>query len=126
MTVTEVQEIERLLGLALPRHYVEMVVNYPSALLGTEAEDFGLLNTPEAVVEQNTEVRNGPFYGAKWPDRYLVIGENGCGDLYVTKLDATEFSVGFFDHEQRAFVPHSSTKEEFVAKLLHEQGDASA
>ena len=126
MKIEDVQQIEKALGLTLPSHYVELVTNYPNELLGTEAEDFALLNSPQTVIEANSAVRGKPFYRGVWPAGLLVIGENGCGDLYVTKLSATEFSTGFFEHEKPAFLPHSASRSEFIEKLLQEQRDAGA
>jgi len=87
------------LGIGLPPHYVELVTNYPSELLATDAPDFALLDDPAAVIDENLAIRGKPFYGGVWPVNLIDIGTNGCGDLYVTRLDEKGFSVGFFDHE---------------------------
>jgi len=120
------QKIETSLGLALPRHYVELITDYPIELLTTDAPDFALLDDADSLIAENRSVRDQPFYGATWPTNFLVIGTNGCGDLYVTKLNGNEFSVGFFDHEKRAFFPHSNSRSELISKLLKESNNVRA
>lgn len=126
MDIEGITEIEAAIGVALPQHYVELVTNYPKELLETDAPDFGLLDDPKAVIEENRAVRGRPFYGGMWPDNFLIIGTNGCGDLYVTKLNGEEFSSGFFDHEKPAFFPHSTSRGEFIKKLLEESNRVGA
>lgn len=126
MDLEEIENIEKALGVRLPAHYIELVTNYPPELLETDAPDFALLDDPSEVISENKAVRGKPFYGRVWPDNFVIIGTNGCGDLYVTKLDAKEFSTGFFDHESPAFYPHSSSRAEFVSKLVQESNNGSA
>ena len=122
MDVADIKAIEAALQIKLPQHYAELVTNYPIELLGTEAEDFALINNAKQLIDENHSVRFGHFYGSRWPNNLLLIGTNGCGDFYVTALNATEFSTGFFDHEQRAFLPHSHSRREFIDNVLAEQG----
>ncbi|MBI5889718.1 MAG: SMI1/KNR4 family protein [Nitrosomonadales bacterium] len=126
MDIIAIKQIEKALGLTLPQYYVDLVTNYPTELLKSDAPDFALLDDPEVVIAENQAVRGKPFYGGSWPDNLLIIGTNGCGDFYVTKLVGEEFSTGFFDHEIPAFLPHSKSRSEFIAKLLQESNDASA
>ena len=121
MDVIDLKAIETALQIKLPQHYAELVTNYPNELLGTDAEDFALINDSRQLIDENRSVRSGHFYGSRWPNNLLLIGTNGCGDFYVTALNAREFSTGFFDHEQRAFVPHSHSRLEFIEKVLVEQ-----
>ncbi|TAH11351.1 MAG: hypothetical protein EAZ11_09405 [Curvibacter sp.] len=120
MNLAGIKQIETALSIGLPPHYVELVTNYPSELLATDAPDFALLDDPATVIDENLAVRGKPFYGGVWPDNLIVIGTNGCGDLYVTRLDEKGFSVGFFDHEKPAFFPHSNSKAQLIEKLLAE------
>ena len=121
MITADIESIEAALRISLPKHYVELVTNYPQELLGTEAEDFALINNAKQLISENHSVRTGPFYGSRWPSNLLLIGTNGCGDFYVTTLEAKGFSTGFFDHEQPAFLPHSNSRQEFIQKILSEQ-----
>lgn len=120
MNLDAIKEIERALGIELPRYYVELLTNYPPELLATDAPDFALLDNAASVIDENQAVRGKSFYGGVWPENFIVIGTNGCGDLYVTRLDKEAFSVGFFDHEKPAFFPHSTSRDELVEKLLAE------
>ncbi|PSV32886.1 SMI1/KNR4 family protein [Photobacterium sp. GB-72] len=83
MTPDDVKRIEKETGLTFPKCYVDIVTNYPSELLDSDAPDFGLLDDPEEIISENLEVREHGYFGEKWPERYLIIGKNGCGDYYV-------------------------------------------
>ncbi|TBW47475.1 hypothetical protein EZI54_22720 [Marinobacter halodurans] len=120
MTNDEIRSIERSTGIKLPESYREILLNYPKELAGTEAEDFGLLNDPEAIAEENIEVRKNGYFGEKWPERYFIIGQNGCGDYYVINHEKSEFSVGFACHERMACDPYAANLAEFVEKYLAE------
>ena len=123
MTTDEIRRIERETGLNLPSCYVEIVTNYPPDLAGSDAPDYGLLDDPDAIIEENSKVREEGYFGEKWPERYLIIGRNGCGDYYVTLLDADTFTVGFSDHEAMACNPYANNLSEFIEKYLREQGE---
>ena len=118
MTPGDIQQIEKQTGLELPQCYIDVVTNYPAALLDSDAQDFGLLNDPQQIIEANNLVRESGYFGEVWPDHYFIIGHNGCGDYYVTLLGAEEFSVGFSDHEQMRCDPYANTLNEFIEKYL--------
>jgi hypothetical protein len=120
MTAADIAEIEGALGFRLPNCYRAVVLNYPKALADTEAPDFGLFDTPAAVIDANLEVRKNGYFGQPWPDEYVIIGENGCGDYYVIIKNAAEFTVGFADHEAMECNQFASSLDDFVAKLLLE------
>jgi len=120
MTAADIAEIEEALGFILPDSYRAVVLNYPEALAETEAPDFGLFDTPTAVIDTNLEVRRNGYFGEPWPDQYVIIGENGCGDYYVITKNATEFTVGFSDHEAMECNLFASNLDDFIAKLLSE------
>ncbi len=121
MTSDDIAAIERALGFSLPHPYTNVVTNYPPALADTEAPDFGLFNDPALVIDANRTVRENGYFGEQWPDQYVIIGENGCGDYYVVTKTSTEFSVGFADHEAMECNPFASNLNDFVAKLIAEQ-----
>ena len=121
MTPKDIENIEALTNLKLPQSYIDVVTNYPVELLDSDAQDFGLLNSPDEIIEENNSVRKNGYYGEKWPDNYLIIGHNGCGDHFVTVLDATHFSVGFSDHEEMRCTKYADNLNEFISKYLSEQ-----
>jgi len=121
MTFEDIATIEFALGFTLPKPYVDVVTNYPHALADTEAPDFGLFDDPTLVIDANRIVRDDGYFGEQWPDQYVIIGENGCGDYYVVTKTANQFSVGFADHEAMECNPFASDLEDFVAKLIAEQ-----
>ncbi|MCQ3827847.1 SMI1/KNR4 family protein [Microbulbifer elongatus] len=120
MNQQEVEFIEEKTGINLPECYKQVVLNYPGELLGTEAEDYELLNDPEVIIEENNEVRNNGYFGESWPAHYFIIGQNGCGDYYVVNLENREFSVGFACHEEMACHPYAASLSEFISKYLQE------
>ena len=119
MNQKNIAVIEDTLKVKLPGFYVDLLTNYPPALLGTDAEDFALMSSPEAIITENLSVRES-FYGEIWPENFFVVGQNGCGDLYIIKLDAHLLSVSFFDHEKRVFFPYADTKDSLIENLLAE------
>lgn len=121
MTPNDINRIEKETGLKLPECYIEVVTNYPIALLESDAPDFGLLNDPEVIIAENNLVRSDGYFGEQWPDHFLVIGQNGCGDYYVTTLEGIEFSVGFADHETMTCNLYAENITEFIGKYLAEQ-----
>lgn len=121
MTPEDIKKIEEETNLKLPTHYIEVITNYPSELLNSDAQDFGLWNSPDEVIEENNTVRKNGYYGEKWPNNYLIIGHNGCGDHYVTVLDGDHFSVGFSDHEEMRCTKYADSLEEFIRKYLTQQ-----
>ncbi len=120
MTNEEFELIELNTGTKLPESYKQIVTNYPKELLGTEAEDYGLLNDPSVIIEENNDLRKNGFYGEPWPEQYFVIGQNGCGDYYVISLNNKEFSVGFACHEKMACNPYAANIVNFIDTYLSE------
>lgn len=53
----------------------------------------------DEIIGLNLEVRKEGFYGVKWPEHYLVIGEDGAGDYYFTDVNRTTPAVFLADHE---------------------------
>ena len=127
--------IEELTGFTLPAEYVELLAEYPAALMkreraddGSEAEGYvntvELLSDLEDVADINHEVRFGTVMDPDgneflWPDQLLVIGENGEGDYYGIDLTQQYQGVLFFDHQEVGFEEITDTLDEFV-ELLQE------
>ena len=120
MTPHDIDSIQKKTGIILPVWYTEFVTNYPNELSETEAPDYGLLDDPDEIIEQNIDVRENDYFGEKWPCKYFIIGHNGCGDYYVINHESKEFSVGFSDHEIMECNPYASDRQDFIDKLLLE------
>lgn len=120
MKSEELNLIESKIGVMLPNCYKQALLNYPETLAGTEAEDFHFLTNADEIISENLEVRESGYFGEKWPDRYFIIGHNGCGDYYVINHTNTEFSVGFADHDKMECNLFANNLGEFVEKLLRE------
>jgi hypothetical protein len=121
MTPSDIERIEKETEFKFPQCYIDVVTNYPAELLKSDAPDFGLLDDPDEIIMENNDVRSSGYFGQKWPDRYLIIGKNGCGDYYVVSHDSKEFSVGFADHEAMDCMLYANNLNEFIEKYLSEQ-----
>ena len=53
----------------------------------------------DEIIGLNLEVWEDGFYGVKWPEHYLVIGEDGAGNNYFTDLKKERPAVFLADHE---------------------------
>ncbi len=120
MKSEELSLIESKIGGVLPNSYKQALLNYPETLIGTEAEDFHFLTNANEIISENLEVRENGYFGEKWPDRYFIIGHNGCGDYYVINHTNTEFSVGLADHDKMECNLFAINLSEFVEKLLND------
>ena len=120
MNLSDIDEIENKTGLVFPKWYIDIVTDYPKELIGTDAPDFALLDDPTLVIEENIHVRKYGYFGEKWPERYLIVGLNGCGDYWVVVTDSDTFSIGFSDHETMECRPYASSLNEFTQKYLSE------
>lgn len=120
MTLNDIDTIQKKLKITLHQGYVDLVTNYPENLINTEAPDFALLDTPEELIKLNIEVRKNGYFGEKWPEHYFIIGQNGCGDYYVTNHESKNFAIGFSDHEIMECNPYAKNEKEFISKILKE------
>lgn len=120
MNQDDVKKIEKNTEIKLPEFYKQVLLNYPKELVGTEAEDFGLLNDADVIIYENNDVRRNGYFGEAWPARYFIIGQNGCGDYFVINLNGTTFSVGYACHEKMECIAYAKSLDEFVEKYLAE------
>ena len=103
MTEADLARVESELGVSLPAHYREFMLNYPADFLaasfGPEGEpgepaDFLLPYEPETLIRVNREARQHlslqHFSGSliPWPEHYFVIGRDSGGDHWFIKLKA--------------------------------------
>jgi len=121
MTLDDIELIQKRTNIRLPLCYIDIVTNYPVELLETDAQDFGLLDDADELIEENNTVRKEGYFGEKWPEHYFIIGQNGCGDYYVTDINSTVFSVGFADHQSMSCNLYAEDLSEFIEKYTSEQ-----
>ena len=116
----DIRMIEEATGIKLPKAYADIITNYPKELLGTDAQDFGLIDDAERIINENLSVRKDGFFGESWPERYFIVGENGCGDYYVINYESDDFTIGFANHETMECRPYADSLSDFIGKYLNE------
>jgi hypothetical protein len=97
VTTEDFERIEKELSLSLPVAYREALAR-PE--FQNEAAGFmEFTGDADEVIGLNLEVRQEGFYGVKWPEQYLVIGEDGAGNYYFTDVNRERPAVFLADHE---------------------------
>jgi len=119
---SDIDEIVNKTGLSFPKWYVDIITNYSEALIETDAPDFGFLDDPNQIIEENIDVRENGYFGEAWPERYLIVGLNGCGDYWVIITNSDTFSIGFSNHETMECRPYANSLDEFIQKYKSEDG----
>ena len=97
MTPGDLERIEKELDLVLPRAYREFMQSGEFGEGDEGTQD--LTGVAGEVIELTKDLRTNGFYGAKWPDNYLVIGDDGAVDYYFTDIQKERPAVFFADHE---------------------------
>lgn len=97
MNAEDFARIEEELSLTLPPAYRE-IVQRPE-FQGEAAGFLEFSGDADEVIGLNLELRRDGFYGVKWPNHYLVIGEDGAGNHYFTDLKRELPAVFLADHE---------------------------
>jgi len=98
LTPSDLDRIERELGIRLPADYRALLTNYPAAL-GRQGSDYELLDDPQPLIEINTLYRAQGFFDMPWPEHYYSIGGDGSGNDYYLDLRVQQSPVYFADHE---------------------------
>ena len=97
MTADELDRIERELGLKLPGSYREFMQSGEFGEGSRGPQD--LTGVGEEVIAMNKDLRMNGFFGAKWPEHYIAIGDDGAGDYYFTDAQRDRPAVFLADHE---------------------------
>lgn len=97
MTAAELDQIESELDLALPLSYREFMQSgkFGEGYEGTQC----LYGMADEVIKETKSVRKNGFYGVKWPENYLVIGDDGAGNVYFTDVTQERPAVLMAQHE---------------------------
>ena len=85
---------ESELKIQLPADYAAALLKNP--FKGGAQEFYGNL---DEILNQTKWNRDEGFFGLKWPENYLVIGDDGAGNQYFIDLNRTPSPVFFVDHE---------------------------
>jgi hypothetical protein len=97
VTAEDFEKIEQELSIKLPKTYRDMLLR--PEFQGEAAGFMEFSGDADEVIGLNLEVRKEGFYGAKWPEHYLVIGEDGAGNNYFTDVRRETPAVFLADHE---------------------------
>ena len=130
MTPEALACIEQELSVSLPQTYREALMR--PEFQGEEAGFQDFSGDADEIIGLNLEVRQDGFCGAKWPDHYLVIGEDGAGNNYFTDLKKQHPAVFLADHElttnQNRLVTSETygTFADFIAFLHRLQSEVAA
>jgi hypothetical protein len=96
--------IERSVRHRLPAEYVRVMQDPPARLLASEGCRYDLVTDPDEVVHLNNHVRDDPTVpwlrdNGPWPEDWLVIGHDQCGNYWTLDLAAPVSPVLFYDHD---------------------------
>jgi hypothetical protein len=97
VTPEDLARIEQELSVSLSQSYRDALLR--PEFQGEAAGFMEFTGDADEVIGLNLEARRDGFYGVKWPQHYLVIGEDGAGNSYFTDLNRERPAVLLADHE---------------------------
>ena len=129
-------EEDEISNIDLPEWYKNFMSAYPPELaveffdLGWEKEYISkrqLLSEWPAVLELNLDLRSSDgtqwHNGGPWPEPYLAIGDDRCGNYWCIKLGAEDKTIYFYDHDTGDFeVEHDSIRG-FILEILSQAAE---
>ena len=130
MTTDDFEKIEKELSLSLPAAYREALLRPEFQSEAAGFQEF--TGDADEIIGLNLEVRAEGFYGVKWPEHYLVVGEDGAGNNYFTDLNKERPAVFLADHELTISKKRFATSEtyetfaDFIALTLRLQSENDA
>ncbi len=130
MTAEDFEKIEKELSLSLPAAYREALMRPEFQSEAAGFQEF--TSDADEVIGLNLEVRASGFYGVKWLEHCLVIGDDGAGNNYFTDVKKERSAVFLADHEltiSRKRLVTSETYEtfaDFIAFILRLQSENDA
>lgn len=127
----KIERIEGDLQVILPQAYRELLLSFPFADDPDpyDWEMFGHVNT---IIGENKMYRRDGFFGPQWPAHYLVIGGDGCGNLYFLDLSKGDDVVFFADHDGTSefdgidMYEETPNLAEWIAQMKEERARAEA
>ncbi|PHS04347.1 MAG: hypothetical protein COA78_16780 [Blastopirellula sp.] len=130
MNESDIDTIEKLVGLPLPEEYINLLLEYPEALSSMKCDGMcaatgELFNKANRILRENKFVRSSKFntedaYGDlhPWKNHFLVIGDSGGGDYYAINLKNKKVVVYFWDHGTSKLEKHASSLEQHIKKIF--------
>ncbi len=97
MNDNDIKLIEASLKISLPTSYKTLILNHPCPD-NQDICNHGLFNDAQHLIDENINHRTNGWFDMDWPDNFLLIGDDGCGDTYFMVLGKDEH-VYFADHE---------------------------
>lgn len=109
------------LGIDLPELYSEFLVSLMQSKKVQSVLGDAVVTSPERVVELNTNLWcGGPIAGLdEWPEDYLVIGEDGCGDYFLIDGGDSNEPVLFYDHEADVIYRIADSLNDFANRMIN-------
>ena len=98
MTDEDVQVIESELRIVVPEFLRRWLMENPFRDLPDEARC--LVYHRDQLIHQNIELRRAGYYGRKWPDRLLWIGDDRGGGAYFVDVTENPAAVYWYDWEE--------------------------
>lgn len=96
MTETQLQTIERELGVRLPEFYRQTSLDFPFRPRGNDWV-YWMYDAPDRVIgETRAPLADGEYDQANWKPSYLVIGESAAGSLFLLDTALGDASPVYF------------------------------
>lgn len=111
MTPEDFARIEKDLSVQLTRSYREALLRPEFQSEEAGFQEFS--GDADEIIGLNLETWEEGVSGVKWPDHYLVIGEDGAGNNYFTDLTTERPAVFLADHERTAAEQRLVTSETY-------------
>ncbi len=90
MTEDDLRRIEARLGRPLPRAFREVMLNFPRALIDAAnmTDPDGNVFMEEMMISPDPEAILAGIIGREpdWPENYIIVGANGCGEVYSVDI----------------------------------------
>lgn len=111
MTPEDFSRIEKDLSVSLPQSFRDTLMR--PEFQSAEAGFSEFSGDTDEIIGLNLEVWEEGFGGVKWPEHYLVIGEDGVGNHYFTDLTKERPAVFLADHEETLRLKRLVTSESY-------------
>lgn len=119
MTESQLQTIERELGVRLPEDYRETSLDFPFQPRGNDWV-YWMYDEPDRIIgETLAPLADGEYDQTNWKPSYLVIGQSAAGDLYLLDTAQGDDSpVYCLSHEDHSIEEEWAHFLEFVGSWL--------